>query len=372
MAREKLGRNDPCWCQSGKKYKKCHLDRETDSPRPYHEFAKNFNSLRKGDHRCLYPVASGSCTAPTIKAHSISRNAALLKIARNGRVYQIVPDSFQIAKERGKIKHSLVGIGLATTFTGFCSQHDFCLFKEIDNEVLVPTAKQVFLLHYRALCKELYAKRPMLVAHDALKDTDRGKPIEIQTVLQKLLQRSGEAMARSIEELEGDKKICDRALISEDFSHLRGCIIEFSGVPIMACSGLTQPVYDFSARKLQNLGDLNSSMARLSFTLLPNAGGGTAAFIWLDRDDSVCRRFAESFVELPDGRKCDAIVQLVIDAFENHVVNPTWWESLSSEQRIDLEKRVENWTALRKINVSALVPSTRRFADWGYCKYWWV
>jgi hypothetical protein len=372
MAREKLGRNDPCWCQSGKKYKKCHLDRESDSPRPYYEFAKNFNSLRKGDRRCLYPVVSGSCTAPTIEAHSISRNAALLKIAKNGHVYQIVPDSFQIAKERGKIKHSLVGIGRATTFTGFCSPHDFCLFKEIDNEVLIPTAKQVFLLHYRALCKELYAKRPMLVAHDALKDVDRGKSIEIQASLQDLLRRSGDAMSRSIEELEDDKDICDRSLLSEDFSQLRGCIIEFSGVPTMACSGLTQPVYDFSADHLQNLADLNSPMARLSFTLLPNAEGGIAAFIWIDRHDTVCRRFAESFVRLPDNRKCDAIVQFVIDAFENHVVNPDWWESLSSEQRIDLDKRVENWTALSKINDSALVPSAQRFADWRYCKYRWV
>ncbi len=24
-AKEKLGRNDPCWCGSGKKYKHCHL-----------------------------------------------------------------------------------------------------------------------------------------------------------------------------------------------------------------------------------------------------------------------------------------------------------------------------------------------------------
>jgi hypothetical protein len=23
-----LGRNDPCWCGSGKKYKKCHLDKD--------------------------------------------------------------------------------------------------------------------------------------------------------------------------------------------------------------------------------------------------------------------------------------------------------------------------------------------------------
>jgi hypothetical protein len=28
----KLGRNDPCWCNSGKKYKKCHLDREKETP----------------------------------------------------------------------------------------------------------------------------------------------------------------------------------------------------------------------------------------------------------------------------------------------------------------------------------------------------
>jgi uncharacterized protein YecA (UPF0149 family) len=24
----KVGRNDPCWCGSGKKYKKCHLDKD--------------------------------------------------------------------------------------------------------------------------------------------------------------------------------------------------------------------------------------------------------------------------------------------------------------------------------------------------------
>jgi len=24
-SRPKLGRNDPCWCGSGKKYKKCHM-----------------------------------------------------------------------------------------------------------------------------------------------------------------------------------------------------------------------------------------------------------------------------------------------------------------------------------------------------------
>lgn len=28
QTREELGRNDPCWCGSGKKYKKCHLSKD--------------------------------------------------------------------------------------------------------------------------------------------------------------------------------------------------------------------------------------------------------------------------------------------------------------------------------------------------------
>nr|WP_249544520.1 SEC-C metal-binding domain-containing protein [Escherichia coli] len=28
----KLGRNDKCWCNSGLKYKKCHLGRDRETP----------------------------------------------------------------------------------------------------------------------------------------------------------------------------------------------------------------------------------------------------------------------------------------------------------------------------------------------------
>ena len=32
----KIGRNDPCWCGSGKKYKKYHIDRDSqDAVRPW-------------------------------------------------------------------------------------------------------------------------------------------------------------------------------------------------------------------------------------------------------------------------------------------------------------------------------------------------
>ena len=35
--RGKVGRNDPCWCGSGKKYKKCHLLEDEKNPgKNYH------------------------------------------------------------------------------------------------------------------------------------------------------------------------------------------------------------------------------------------------------------------------------------------------------------------------------------------------
>ena len=38
----KLGRNDPCWCGSGKKYKRCHYEAD----RKY--FARNLKTACKG------------------------------------------------------------------------------------------------------------------------------------------------------------------------------------------------------------------------------------------------------------------------------------------------------------------------------------
>ena len=76
-------------------------------------------------------------------------------------MYQPNVDPFAIERAEGEILHHLVGINSATTFTGFCSLHDQQLFKPIDTELLLPTPEQVFLLHYRALCRELYVKNEL-------------------------------------------------------------------------------------------------------------------------------------------------------------------------------------------------------------------
>jgi hypothetical protein len=106
--------------------------------------------------------------------------------------------------------------------------------------------------------------------------------------------------------------------------------------------------------------------------LLPNASGGIAAFVWLQDADSVCRPFLSSLLAVPDNRKSDALVMLIFDSFENHAVEPHWWESLPDEARAELEERMLNWTDVRPINYQALVLSSRTFADWGFESASWV
>lgn len=70
MKREgKVGRNEPCPCGSGRKYKKCHWNRESAAPIPYHESAKELLRLRVGEQKCLHPMpGNAQCGGKVIQA----------------------------------------------------------------------------------------------------------------------------------------------------------------------------------------------------------------------------------------------------------------------------------------------------------------
>jgi hypothetical protein len=69
----KIGRNDLCWCGSGKKYKKCHIDRNKQpAPTPWEVDALLREERSSGT--CLYvdlTNASGVCGKPAIASHSV-------------------------------------------------------------------------------------------------------------------------------------------------------------------------------------------------------------------------------------------------------------------------------------------------------------
>ena len=73
---EKRGRNDPCWCGSGKKYKKCHIDFDEKIEEfegaghivPSHEILKNAEQIEKIKESAKINIAVLDYVAEHIKA----------------------------------------------------------------------------------------------------------------------------------------------------------------------------------------------------------------------------------------------------------------------------------------------------------------
>lgn len=72
----KIGRNDPCWCGSGRKYKKCHLSRMQERELPPQALLGHFRKFFKVKQR-LHPLASSKTCGKVVSAHTIQRKGAL-------------------------------------------------------------------------------------------------------------------------------------------------------------------------------------------------------------------------------------------------------------------------------------------------------
>lgn len=120
-AAAKIGRNEPCWCGSGKKYKRCHPDREGQpAPRTWEVDALLRSERDNGT--CLHVVGTAGevCGKPAIGSHTVPRKM-LKQIARNGHVYHHSATLQNIDKAHGKPSPKLIGVNRASTLPVFCS-----------------------------------------------------------------------------------------------------------------------------------------------------------------------------------------------------------------------------------------------------------
>lgn len=121
-----LSRNDPCWCGSGKKFKKCHIDRVQQEPlgrATLEEHAK-----RSAKVCCAQSLNDSLCTTRIVKAHTVSKSGCLKQISHNGHVMGTKTSFSELDRTQGKVLVRKIGINDASTFTGFCSYHDKELF----------------------------------------------------------------------------------------------------------------------------------------------------------------------------------------------------------------------------------------------------
>ena len=98
---EKRGRNEPCWCGSGKKYKRCNLNRDHE-PRLQPWEADQGLRQYYGVRRCMAPESVRElCSDNIVRAHTVPKSGSLRQIAQYGHVYALVPSVQTIVKRNG-------------------------------------------------------------------------------------------------------------------------------------------------------------------------------------------------------------------------------------------------------------------------------
>ena len=337
---EKLGRNERCWCGSGKKFKRCHLGREHQSPPSKQEHLKRFNAAFENGH-CLHPDAGpGNCTKGIIKAHTIQRNGALNRIARSGHVFSLLKHGKQFNQQRFQPNSEphKVGIREASTFTGFCARHDSELFAPIEKEAFSATVSKVALLGYRGLCYEVFMKQSSLRAIELQQEQDKGEPISYQLLHQKALFYRKKGIEKAIEELAGQKALYESVIFKNRVNDLGYYVVHIDEVPEVQCCGIVQATHDFRGNKISELGRLEQPSNLIAFSLIPTDSGGAAVFSWPaghSKSEDVFRTFHKlNNLALPH-----AIIRFTFEFFENTYFSPVWWDGLDELTQVSLKKR---------------------------------
>jgi hypothetical protein len=331
--RKKIGRNDPCWCGSGLKFKKCHAERkDLGRINPYDIEKKIIKSFSA--RYCLHPDARvGRCKGEIVRAHTVQRSGGLDAVAENHHVYGFKPSFSGFSKNDGFIPPELIGVRKASTFTGFCGYHDAETFAPIERQPFHGTPEQCFLHSYRALCREVFTKKAAFDSNDLLRDMDKGCSTEIQRIIQNLLSIDKKASEKSLTNIEAIKSNFDKRLMNQDYDDINRCIFYFDKVPQIVCCGGFAPVFDLQGRKLQDLGDLDKSLEILFLTIFPTGPQGAAILTWLPGPSDVCLEFVKSMWRFGAAKIPDSLGRMATEHLENTFFTPSWWDSLSESQR---------------------------------------
>jgi hypothetical protein len=329
----KIGRNEKCWCDSGKKFKHCHYGREKEQPISKGDAIGQ--SKKIGSRKCCYVPheLQHECTKKIINAHTISKSGSLNEIAdSSNHVLGLKIDLANLFKHEGKLVPEKIGVNQASTFKGFCSKHDKELFSCVEDHAFIGTEEQCLALMYRSVSKEIYAKEGSLLSSDILKNGDKGKQPFDQVFIQNFAANNQLGIKTALKELSDFKEQLDGQLLGKFSNNLSHLIIEASSPMPVAVSSIVSPISDFEGKLIQDLGDLNVIAEPLVFNSFSSEGKGYVVFSWLKESNKVLG-FVNTLLAIKQTNIFSSLVRFFFGVAENTFISPAWWNSLAPLQK---------------------------------------
>jgi hypothetical protein len=309
-----------------------------------------------------------SCDGAPIRAHAVSKEQSLARIARNGKVYQLVSDPGSLMRFGAPAEARLRGVGQATTFPGFCALHDGRLFRDLDLG-FTGTERELLAVSFRAVAREAWGKRAAADLIARSRSRDAGHRHDAQRHMQSLI--SAQDAWSTLGKSDIDAFLDDLVeMIQDDACRLNWLIIDLDRHPGVMAASSVYPEYDLLGDPLQDLAS-PTDRALLAFTSQAADNGGAVAFMWRPIDDDVCVRFAQSALRLNDAELPNAIAEFLFGSCESLAICPDWWEALPERARFSFQARFNdaadpsaplrcNWTRTRRMTTTTWVVRGRR------------
>lgn len=346
---DKIGRNEPCWCGSKKKYKKCHLDRHKQ-PRPKLHELNNELKKRSSKKYCSCPSdLKHKCSGRIVNAHTVSKSSSLKKISVNSHVYGFKFDLLKLDKSEGALEPELIGINKASTFTGFCSFHDRELFSSFENHPFSIDKKQIFLIGYRSVAREYYAKMCQYNSLEDVANIDKGLDIASQITAQLFVNDYRKGLNLGVADANCCKNLYDNKLVNEEYESISYCVLEIDGIFPIQCSGSMYPEKDFQKQTLQYFGNSKKRLDAICFSIVAEDEKSYVIFSWLPEHGATCEKFIDSFLKLSEEKKINAIFAFAFSTFENTYMNPAWFDKLPQDKKLYIIKMISSFFNLSKV-----------------------
>ncbi len=303
----------------------------------------------------------GACRSPVARCHSVSRSKDLSAIAVDGHVYSVdraIKGVRRLGEEWTTPRKA--GIGLVTTFSGFCNEHDTELFKLIDSGQMPLNEYGLAQLGYRAIAREVYTKRIGLSleqsAHEIPGLTGRERREHLK------FMRWFHGWTRlALADLERVWAAFDAAAWQGD-TPIEGVAFRLRQPPDIMVSGVVAPKWDALGDQIQDPRQTREMQYWTCF-LCASGTEGLAVFAWPKAHRSVARHMLTSLRSTHDF--ANAIAGYVLQTFENAVLAPSWYESLSSRARQTIERFVNNYyTFPGNRHDTPVIEAGVRLVDW--------
>jgi hypothetical protein len=334
------------------------------------EFYSALNELHACERKpvlgkCMF--WGNNCKVPPIASHLLSRSWLDQIADGTHHVIQFRLTTKDRVNKPGRLEAHRVGINEATTFPGFCEQHDNELFACLERQTFSATREQLLALAYRSVCCEACAKHQVVDCN-----LERAS-----SQLKWALETNQEAPPRFAFEMELEKVrciqlLCQKSALEGMHRNKRDSLISyavrFAKRPTVLLSTTINPLVMFSGRVLESRWDW------LSVSIIPGGNGGWAVFTWDKSAPKNPSLFTKSFLNILDESKTVALLNFAFESSNNFTIAPQWWESLSPERQNDLFRRFgrsfkRGWN---KPAANTLLPPKTPWIDWQPVEAWYV